>query len=251
MESCCHPIVTEGAASLDLVLAFVTGLTISVGHCIGMCGPIQTAFSLENQRRGRTGKRFLGPLLRYHGGRVVSYVAIGGLFGLLGSASQFTTLAPTLGASLALGAGVLMVVLGLGLAGVAPTPNWGLPPRLGEPVYRWTGRLLSAESAPRQVGLGIANGFLPCGPVVAMALAAAAAAHPLAGMLLMLLYGLGTVPVLTVVGLLSSRIGPEVRERFYRIGAVAVMLIGVQLGLRGLASFGAVPHLRWGEFVVW
>ena len=43
MDSCCHPLAAEGAPSLDLLLIFVTGLTISLGHCIGMCGPIQGA----------------------------------------------------------------------------------------------------------------------------------------------------------------------------------------------------------------
>ena len=103
----------------------------------------------------------------------------------------------------------------------------------------------------RQFGLGLANGFLPCGPVLAVAFTAAAAAHAGIGMLLMLVYGLGTLPVLLVLAGLGSRLGPRLRQRFSAVGAALVMLLAAQLVLRGLAGLSVVPHLRWGEFVVW
>ena len=117
-----------------------------------------------------------------------------------------------------------------------------------------TGRirgLLSGETGTRQLGLGVANGFLPCGPVLAVALSAAAAASVWVGMLLMLVYGLGTVPVLVVLGMASSRIGPRLRHRFNLVGAIFVLFLAIQLTLRGLSTLGVLPHLRFGDFVIW
>ena len=148
-------------------------------------------------------------------------------------------------------AGALMLVLSLGLLGLVPTQRWAEPAVVGGWV---TGRIrgfLSGETGRRQLGLGVANGFLPCGPVLAVALSAAAAADPLVGMILMLVYGLGTIPVLLVLGLASSKIGPRLRRRFNAVGAVLVLLLAAQLILRGLSTLGVLSHLKFGEFVVW
>ena len=239
------------AASLDVPLLLLTGLTISLGHCIGMCGPIQAGFCLAQERRGARGWSLLPPLLRYHSGRVFSYMVIGALFGLIGSATRLAGPATTMQGALALGAGALMLALALGLLGWLPTRRWAEPASASAWVSGRIRGFLSGETGWRQLGLGVANGFLPCGPVLAVALTAAAAADPFVGMLLMLVYGAATVPVLVIFGTASSRLGPRLRHRFNTIGAVFVLLLGVQLGLRGLAVLGVLPHLRFGEFVVW
>ena len=89
MESCCDPLIAPDAP-LEIVLLFSTGLLISLGHCMGMCGPIVTAFGIAQRARGVAGRRSFPVLLRYHGGRVLSYVIIGALFGLVGSATRLT-----------------------------------------------------------------------------------------------------------------------------------------------------------------
>jgi sulfite exporter TauE/SafE len=87
--------------------------------------------------------------------------------------------------------------------------------------------------------------------VVAAALSAAAAAHVGTGMLLMTAYGLGTVPALVGLAVASHRAGPVVRRRFYRVGGVLILLVGLQLGLRGAAALGWVPHVHLGDVVLW
>ncbi len=251
MDSCCHPLVAEGAASLDLALVALTGLTVSLGHCVGMCGPIQTAFAMERDRQGARGGALLGSLLLYHGGRILAYGLIGAAFGLAGATVRLGSGAREVQGVLALvlGGGMLLLALsmltGFGSAGL-PDP-WGVGRRVGERIRR----LIAARSARSQAALGLANGFLPCGPVLAVALGAAAAAHPGVGGLLLVLYGLGTLPVLLILGLAAARISPAVRARLNRLGAVFLAAVAAQLVLRGLATLEVVPHLRWGEFVVY
>jgi len=248
MESCCHPLPAEGAVSIDLLLILVTGLTVSLGHCVAMCGPIQAAFSLEQESRGG---RCLPPLLRYHLGRVTGYVFIGGAFGLLGSAVRLGGAALALqgGFAIALAALMAAFVLGGWSAGnlAAFGESFG-PTRLATRGIR---RFLAARTRRGQIALGVANGFLPCGPVLAVALTAAAAADPLVGMGLMAVYGLGTAPALLVLGAASSRLGPVFRRRMERIGNALILLVALQLLLRGLATLGVVPHLRAGSVVIW
>ena len=97
--------------------------------------------------------------------------------------------------------------------------------------------------------LGAANGFLPCGPVYAVA-AGTVAARPLAGAAAMLFFGLGTIPALLAFALGAARIGPAAQRRFNRLAAVVVLVIGAQLILRGAAALGWVGHLRFGSLVL-
>jgi sulfite exporter TauE/SafE len=251
MQHSCHPLVETGSPSIDIPLLLLTGFTISLGHCIGMCGPIQTAFSLQLGPPAGKPWRLLPALLRYHSGRLLSYTLIGAAFGLVGSATRLTGATTTVQGTLAIVAGALMALVALGVMGFAPTQSWAEPKGAGEFVVRRMKGLLTSPGRGRQFALGVANGFLPCGPVLAVALSAVAAAHLLVGMLLLFVYGVGTVPVLIVLGLAASRIGVRARKWFYRVGGVMVLLIALQLVLRGLAVLGALPHLRLGPVVIW
>ena len=77
------------------------------------------------------------------------------------------------------------------------------------------------------------------------------AARPLAGAAAMLLFGLGTIPVLIAFALGAARISPAAQRRFNQLTAVLVLLIGVQLALRGAAALGWIGHLRFGSFVIY
>jgi hypothetical protein len=240
----CH--VTD-VPTLNLFLLFITGLTISLGHCLGMCGPIQTAFSLEQRRRG---SGVLLPLLRYHSGRVISYTAIGTAFGALGSTARLVPATAPVQASIALLSATLILAAAGATAGfprlaTVHAPAWGA----GAGV--WVGRFLRARSGGGQILLGVANGFLPCGPVLTVALAAAAAGGAGRGGMVMATYGAGTVPALVVLGVLSHRLAPRTRRRFVIVGAGLMAVIGLQLLLRGLSALGLIGHLHAGGFVFW
>jgi sulfite exporter TauE/SafE len=251
MTPSCHPLAETGNPSLDLPLLFLTGLTVSLGHCVGMCGPIQTAFSLEQSRRGAGPRRLLPGLLLYHGGRVLAYVSIGAAFALVGSVTRFGDTTRTLQGGLSLAAGLLMLGVALGVMGLAPVRGWAEPDWGGGFVTRRMQGLLAGSGRLQRGGLGFLNGLLPCGPVYAVALGAAAAAHVLVGMLLLGVYGLGTVPVLVVLGLVSGRLSPRIRQGFTRVGGVFLLVLALQLGLRGAATLGWLPHLHLGRFVIW
>jgi sulfite exporter TauE/SafE len=236
---------------LDLVLFFSTGFLISLGHCIGMCGPLVGAFSLAQRPSNRSAWHLTPALLLYHTGRLAAYGFLGLAFGLLGSATQIAGRGQVLQGGLSLFAGCLMGLLGLGLLGWLPTQRWVESSRLGEALASRLARVIQRQDPGTRVILGLGNGFLPCGPVYAMATGTMAAANPLLGAAAMIAYGAGTVPILLGVGLGAGRINPKTQSWLNRLGVLLVLLIGLQLVLRGAAALGWLGHLKWGEFVFW
>ena len=235
-----------------MALLAATGLLMSAGHCVGMCGPIVTAFALAQGPAGRARARLLGPLALYNAGRVTSYAVLGALAGLLGAALLAAGgTGRALAGAFALGLGAVVVAAGLALVDVLPLARWLEAAPLGARAARAVRRLLGSRRASGQFALGAANGLLPCGPVAAAALAAASAGTALGGAVGMLAYGAGTVPAMLGLGLGASAVTPDTRSRLQRAGAVLVVLLGLQLVLRGLHALGLVGVLRIGPVVLW
>lgn len=190
------------------VLAFVIGL-LSALHCIGMCGGIVGAlsFSLPAQSRGE-GPRFLAFLLAYNGGRVVSYALAGAAFGSLGGVLADVGARAWLNDGLRWMAALLMVGIGLYIAGWFP--RFSLIERIGEPVWRRLEplgrRLLPVVSLSRAALYGAVWGWLPCGLVYSMLISTPARGDPLSGAIYMALFGLGTLPAMVATGLFAGRL---------------------------------------------
>lgn len=246
---CCGS--TPEIAALTAWAAFGIGLTTSLGHCIGMCGPLLGTYSLA---QGRTDKRLpslLPALLLYHLGRINSYAVIGLIFGLVAAAAHSAGPSATLRGVLFLVAGLVMVLLGAGLAGWLPTTRLVESSRLGRFI---AGRFMNLVGTREPVGrylLGVANGFLPCGPVYAVAAAALTAHTPVHGAGTMAMFGLGTVPVLVAVGLGAGRLAPRVQRRFNVVAVVLVLIVGLEFLFRAGKFFGLVEEIKWGFLPIW
>jgi sulfite exporter TauE/SafE len=235
---------------LDAALLIGTGLAISLGHCLGMCGPLVASLAATQRARGLGLGAMVGAQLLHHSGRILSYALIGVLLASIGSTVRVAGVGRGAQGVLSLSVGGLMIVLGLGLLGWLPTRRWLESGRVAGVVVRAIAGVRDRAGAPSWFLVGMANGFLPCGPVYAVA-AGTVAATPLAGAAAMLLFGLGTVPALVVFGLGAGRLSPVVQRRFNRVAAILVVLIGVQLACRGAAALGWIGHLRIGELVIW
>jgi sulfite exporter TauE/SafE len=194
--------------SSPYLLAFVVGL-FSALHCIGMCGGIAGALSFSISVREREGwPRFLAFLLTYNLGRVVSYAVAGAVFGSLGG------FLVEMGGDLRLHdvfrwlAAVLMVGVGLYIAGWLP--RFGLIEQAGQPIWRrlepYARRLMPVDSLVKAGLYGAVWGWLPCGLVYTMLISTPAQAGALAGALYMALFGLGTLPTLIATGFFAGRL---------------------------------------------
>ena len=207
---------------ISLLSLFLTGLLGGV-HCLGMCGGIVTAISLTG-----TGNRPL-LLLGYNAGRLASYTLIGGL---LGGLSQWglaqTSYLPLQQLLFAL-ANLLLILLGLYLAGLSAMV--GRIEKLGIPLWQrlqpLTRRFLPVRHPLHSILVGAIWGWVPCGLVYTASLAALATQSASGGALAMLSFGLGTLPNLLLMGIFASQLQRLKQKRPVRLLAgLAICALG-------------------------
>jgi sulfite exporter TauE/SafE len=211
---------------MDVAAGLLMGIIGSI-HCAAMCGPIALALPPGE----RTGARFIAGRLLYNGGRIVTYVALGGVLGSLGGLFALAGMQQ----ALSIGAGALMV-----LAVLAPSlmrrlaSRWSPADRLHAWLRERLGRLLRRQSLGSLFAFGLLNGLLPCGLFYAALAAAAALGDPLRGALFTAGFGLGTVPVIFAISTARRTIGAGLRGRLALVLPAFTVLLGVLLILRGL-----------------
>ena len=209
--------------SLTFSLVVAAGFLGSL-HCTAMCGPFVGYYSLgaKSPYRHHAG---------YHGGRLVSYVALGAIAGMLGRSVLF------LGEVVK--AQQVMIALMGGLMILSGVLYW-LPAGKGlrAPVLsRKIGRLLRAVTAERNhpataTLIGLCSTLLPCGFLYAFVLAAGASADPLIAMWLMFGFWLGTLPALLGLGLVTRYCSQAWLLRFQKLVPVFLIIFGL-LALTG------------------
>ena len=222
------------------------GLASSI-HCIGMCGGIVGALSMQSTQpvRGPGDKRAQRqwPIqLVFNLGRITTYVIFGALFGavtqfLYGDLRNEVT-AVQIGFYVF--ANLMLVALGLYLAGVgrflAPFERAGQ--KLWRRLQPMMKALMAVRSAWKAFPLGLLWGFLPCGLVYSQLSIALVTGSAWRGAGVMLAFGLGTLPGLFIAGLAVGRFGNFIRSIWVRrvIGG-AIIVFGI-LGLMRAPTLG-------------
>lgn len=251
-------------AGSTLAALFVAGLLGSVGHCLGMCGPLVAMMGIRfaELRAGAGGAGVSGPCIAaptgrsmpvaatliYHACRIAVYVVMGAI---VGAAASFFGLAgdmTTLGAAIGIAIGLAVLVLGLGYAGLLPAVARASGARWWN---RATTRALRLPGHSGAALLGAINGILPCGLVYGALLVGAGTGSPWGSALAMLVFGLATFPAMAIVQSGIGFLGSPRRRWLMRAVGVIVFLVGLQLCLRGLAGLGVVRSVNIGRFMLW
>lgn len=228
----------EASSGMGYGMLFVIGLLTSV-HCIAMCGGINlsqcTVYASGTEHCGRYAN-FM-PSFLYNFGRVLSYTVIGGLVGALGSVVSFSGAGKGIVAVIA---GVFMVIMGLNMLDVSP---WLKRISLQIPaVLRM--KISGQKSGKGPFYVGLLNGLMPCGPLQAMQIYALSTGDPVKGALSMMIFSLGTVPLMFGLGTLSSVLTKKYRGRMMKTSAVLVVILGIFMFSNGMALSGyAMPRL--------
>ena len=140
------------------LIYLTTGFTVGFGHCIGMCGPIVVSLSLKI-----SGKGVVIPNLLYHFGRIITYMLMGAVMGATGTFTVVTAHLVSLQKAVMIGAGVLIVVMGLAMIGWIPTGRiFGEHYHPGSIISRGFSKLSRVKSSAVYFPLGLWLGLLPC-----------------------------------------------------------------------------------------
>ncbi len=218
------------AAEATLVSALLVGLLGST-HCLGMCGGIVGALTLGLKADVRRSPLRLFPyLLAYNAGRIASYAVAGAAVGYL--SAQILRIAPPDQARLIakLVSGGFMLLLGCYLAGWWPalTALEKLGGKLWTRIEPFGRKLLPVNHPLKALGLGLLWGWLPCGMVYAALAWALTAGNATDGALLMVAFGLGTLPMLFALGAAARWLNLFVQQPWVRRGAgILVILFGL------------------------
>ena len=216
-------------------LALTTGILGSFGHCLGMCGPIVASYTLSGSSGSRPWSERLVPHLLYHGGRITMYAFIGALMGLSGSFVNVATSISGLQNTVAVLAGIAMVIMGLSITGIAGKTAWLESHNIV--VLRYAKQVMSARSLLRYYPLGLLLGLLPCGLSYTIFIAAAGTGGLLPGMTTALLFGIGTLPALLLFGTALSYFSASLRSTIYRAGGALVIIMGIYFIFRGIKLY--------------
>lgn len=229
---------------LSIASLFLVGLLGGV-HCVGMCGGIVGALSLQLPTKTASWRYHAA----YNAGRIASYVAMGVIAGAIGESSIFfmNNVVPVQKA-LYLLANLILVALGLYLAGISRGVLY--LERVGSVAWHYlqpfSRRLFPVNSLPRALLLGGLWGWIPCGLVYSVLFASLASGSAANGGLLMLAFGLGTLPNLLAMGLFAHRFLPPMQNRTLRL---AVGIVIAAFGTIGLLHMDHAEHVHQLYFV--
>jgi len=216
-----------------LFSALVIGLMGSF-HCAGMCGPIAIALPLHGNTIPQ--KIFGGTL--YNLGRTLTYGIMGAIFGLLGQGLHMIGFQQKV--SVIMGAIMIISVLFPKLFKNQYSMEKSWLKVVGK-LKKTIAQMFSIRSFQSLFFIGMLNGLLPCGLVYMAIAGAIGMGGVVEGSLYMILFGLGTIPMLLGISLAGNVLSLTVRSKINKLIPVLVVVVGILFVLRGL-SLG-IPYL--------
>lgn len=223
---------------IEYIAIFMVGLLGGV-HCIGMCGGIVGALSVGLHHDSKnTSTRLFFFLLSYNAGRISSYVLVGMLVASISWLGSNLFTLHYLQQWLEMLAAVFMLALGLYLAGwwkgllkIEQLGSKLIWVRL-EPLGR---KFIPVTTFPQAFMLGLVWGWLPCGLVYSVLIMTLTASGPLEGALVMLSFGLGTLPNLLLMGMFASTLNQFMWQNWVRkVVGLLIMLYAALMFYRAL-----------------
>ncbi len=205
-----------------LVLGFLTSF-----HCVGMCGPIAIALPLHGE--SKLHKLFGGIL--YNFGRTTTYIVFGFILGLFGQ--SIGALGFQRWVSIIAGTLMIITVLSPSLFKSNFTSSGPINLLLSK-VTLALKKLFSTKSFSSLYLIGLLNGLLPCGPLYMAFIISTGTGNSITAAIFMLMFGLGTIPLLFLVTILGNFINVPLRNKMNSLFPILIVIIGVLFILRGL-----------------
>jgi sulfite exporter TauE/SafE len=198
----------------------------SFGHCVGMCGGIVIAYSSTKiDDSWQRSKQALSHIA-YSLGRVLTYMILGAMFGYLGGVATFSN---TTSGALLIFAGIMMILTGLSLMGKLKFLTI-IEHSLSKSSWYQKSfkRFLNSKSFFSFFMLGMLNGLLPCGFVYFFAITAASTASAFWGAIVMMVFGLSTIPAMFSMGFFVGFFkNSSTRSLMIKLASIAVIGYGI------------------------
>ena len=213
--------------------AILMGLAGSF-HCAGMCSPLVMAATARNP--------FLLSKVIYNSGRVLVYGSLGAFAGQMGSLLDINQQQTILSISL----GFILILIGVGLIKSVRIPFFnGMVNQFISLLKFYFGKVLSLKGSWTTFILGSLNGLLPCGLTYLALSYCLVLPSANAGFLFMLLFGLGTWPVMIGLTWIVRASTIKLIFSYHRISMAVLFISGFLLIGRGVFEH---HHANRSEF---
>lgn len=214
-------------SSITYGMLFVTGLLTSI-HCVSMCGSINLVASINNENK----REFKRPIL-YNLGRIISYTVVGGLVGFLGKVISINNVV----------SGIIIIIASMIMLLMSLTMLNIIKVRFKFFKYKVSNR--------NPFIIGLFNGLMPCGPLQAMQVYALTTGSIFKGTISMLLFGLGTVPLMLFTGVIFSSMKGKTKILINKIASVLILVLSIIMLNRGLLSLNIdlFKNNNYGDYV--
>lgn len=226
---------------MEFLPALIMGL-VGNFHCLGMCGPIALAVPHVSEKRAGV----VADDLMYNLGRITTYGILGLIVGLVGMPVAMSKYQGVI--SIIIGA-LLLLYLFIPAKIKSKFNSMGMSRKISNAFKSKFRHFLNIKSRSSLLVLGLMNGLLPCGLVYVALFASVASFNPIKSMIFMLIFGIGTTPIMFTVFFFKKIIKLKYRNRLRRIvpigiGIVAILLImrGMGLGIRYVSPDLSNPH---------
>jgi len=218
--------------TIDLLTIITIAFLGSFGHCIGMCGGIVLAYSSAKIDSNWNKLRQSLSHILYSIGRITTYTVLGAIFGYIGGVATFSHIANGI---LFFITGMVMILTGLSLLGKIKFLSI-LEHSISNSIWYQTifKDLVSSNTLFSFYFIGLLNGLLPCGFVYFFAITAASTASSFYGAIIMLIFGISTIPALFSVGFFVSIFKKtKLRSIFIKIASILVIIYGLHTMFTG------------------
>lgn len=212
--------------------SFIIGLIASVSSCLAIVGGLVLSLSAKISEDNVSDTK---TFILFHGGRLASFALLGGVLGLIGNAIGISF---TFSAILGLIASLVMITLGLNLVGVFAKNKL----TLHSGFFNFFRKIEHKTFTPLIIGFG--TFFLPCGFTQSMQVAAISSGSFTSGLLIMLSFAVGTLPMLALLSFGSASFAHgKHAPLFFKSAGVVVIGLGIFALLAGLAGLGIINPL--------
>lgn len=226
------------ANQITLPVVFLIGIIASLSTCMAVVGGL--VLSLSSAYAKSDVKNSKAPLIQFHISRIISFFLLGGVIGALGAAF---TLTPTTTFILSTVLFIVMLILGINLLDIAPffrKMQIKMPKFIGKKALSTSGK----QSYIAPIVTGIATFFLPCGFTQSMQVYSLTTGSFMQGALTMLVFAMGTLPVLAFISFASVRFAKGLQSKlFFRVAGFIVLFFAVFNFLGALAAAGIIQPI--------
>lgn len=221
---------------LSYPVIFLLGVLASFSSCMAVVGSLVLSMSSMYAKENIGFK----PMILFHAARIVGFFLLGGILGLLGS---LFILSKSIEILIGVFLFLVMLILGLNLLDISSIFKkfeLTVPKSLSQKIFLKSN--ISKTLTPILFGIG--TFFLPCGFTQAMQLNAVISGDFVQGALTMLLFALGTLPVLLLISFGSKRITESTNsDLFLKVSGFLVIFFAIYNLLGTLIANGIIPPL--------